>query len=200
MRFGLADLIAQEPDLEVCAEADNRKDAVATIRETQPDGVVLGIDIPGGQPLEVVREIGKACPKAKILIVSKNDDSHLVLRTMRAGAAGFLTKQNAWEQLREGLRRVLDGGVYLGDDFAHRLIFQQLSEKGYRKGDDCLTLREREILDLLGEKLSTREIAEKLGISGKTVETYRGHIKEKFDLHSGRALTEYAEDRAVQRE
>lgn len=200
MRFGLADLIGQEADLEVCAEAHDYESGLEAIRETQADAAVLGIDIPDGKWRELIGGMRKEFPGTKVMVVSQDDDTHDVLRALRAGAAGFLTKQDTWDKVRDGLRRVLTGGIFLGDDFAHRLIFRQLSDNGHLEGEGRLTNREREILDLLGDGLSARKIAEILKISPKTVETYRQNIKDKFDLGSGRALMQYARDRAVHNE
>lgn len=200
MRLGLADLIGRETDMEVCAEADTHEGGKEAIRRTQPDAVVISTETPGGEPVKLIRELRKDFPGTKIMVMSKDDDTHLVLRTLRAGAAGFLTKQDAGDMLRQGMRMVLTGGTFLGDDFAHRLIFRQLSEEGHLEGEGRLTKREREILDLLGEGLNSREVAEELKISPKTVETYRRNIKDKFDLGSGRALMQYARDRAVHKE
>lgn len=202
MRYGLVHLIGGEKDMAVCAEAGDWETGLAAVRKEKPDGVIMDIDLPGGDGLELVRKIKAEVRHSAVFVVSKQDDSHHALRALRAGANGYATKTDAAENLLMGLRKVLAGDFYLGEDMAQRLIFQHIGAAGQFRPqlEDRLTARERELLGLIGEGLSTREIAAKLGISVKTVETHRGHLKDKLELASGKDLLQFAKDWAVQKE
>lgn len=202
MRYGLVSLIGAEQDLKVCAEAGDFEGGLAAVRREKPDGVVMDIDLPGGSGLELVRKIKAEVRHAGVFIVSKEDDTQHALRALRAGATGYATKTDAAENLLAGLRKVLAGDHYLGEAMAHRLIFQHIGAPGQLRPEveQRLTGRERELLELIGQGLGTRDIATKLGISVKTVETHRGHLKEKLELSSGKDLLQFARDWAVQKE
>lgn len=194
VRQGLALLIDQQPDLEVCAEADSVSDAFSKFTESSPDLVIIDLSLKDGSGIELIKEIKARNEHARMLVSSMHDESLFAERVLRAGAKGYISKQEATGNIVEAARQVLDGRVYLSprmsDQMLHRLVAS--GEDADRSPIDSLSDRELEVFEMIGQGLTTRQIAGKLDLSPKTVETYRENIKAKLNLPNGTALTRHA--------
>lgn len=194
VRQGLALLIDQQPDLEVCAEADSVGDAFSKFTESSPDLVIIDLSLKDGSGIELIKEIKARNENARMLVSSMHDESLFAERVLRAGAKGYISKQEATGNIVEAARQVLDGRVYLSprmsDQMLHRLVAS--GEDADRSPIDSLSDRELEVFEMIGQGLTTRQIASKLDLSPKTVETYRENIKAKLNLPNGTALTRHA--------
>ena len=197
VRQGLALMIDQEPDLEVCGEAEAADQALRALTRLQPDILVLDLSLPGNDGIGLLKTIRAAHPSLPILILSMHDESVYAERALRAGANGYIMKQEATERVLVALRRILKGEVYLSDRLADRMLRRAVgqpnpSRRPSRPELASLTDRELEVFELIGRGLGTREIARELELSVKTVESYQAHIKEKLSLPSARALMQRA--------
>ena len=194
MRSGLAQLINRQPDLEVVAEAGNPAEAWKLLERRLPDLVVSDITMPGRSGLDFIKDLLARFPTLRILVLSMHDEAIYSERALRSGARGYIMKEAGGENLLEAIRCVLRGEVYLSPDQAGRVL-SALSERRPRGSDSPigkLTDREFEIIRLIGQGMSTRDIAEKLHLSSKTVDVHRGHIKEKLDLKDVTSLIRFA--------
>jgi DNA-binding NarL/FixJ family response regulator len=194
LRQGLALMINREPDLAVCGEAEEAHSAMNAIAELKPDILILDISLNGPDGLELLKSLRVSHPHMPVLILSMHDESVYAERALRARANGYIMKQEATEKVLIAVRRILNGEIYLSDRMANRLLHQYV---GGAPGDihsrlSALSDRELEVFRLIGEGRSTRQIAEKLHLSVKTVETYQAHIKDKLSLGSGRELVHHA--------
>jgi DNA-binding NarL/FixJ family response regulator len=194
VRQGLALLIDQQPDLEVCAEADSVAEAFAKFTEAGPDLVIIDLSLKDGSGIELIKEIKARNEHAKMLVSSMHDESLFAERVLRAGAKGYISKQEATGNIVDAARQVLEGRVYLSprmsDQMLHRLVSS--ADDADRSPIDSLSDRELEVFEMIGQGLTTRQIASKLDLSPKTVETYRENIKAKLNLPNGTALTRHA--------
>lgn len=194
VRQGLALLIDQQPDLEVCAEADSVADAFSKFTEASPDLVIIDLSLKDGSGIELIKEIKARNEHARMLVSSMHDESLFAERVLRAGAKGYISKQEATGNIVDAARQVLDGRVYLSprmsDQMLHRLV--AAGDEADRSPIDSLSDRELEVFEMIGQGLTTRQIASKLDLSPKTVETYRENIKAKLNLPNGTALTRHA--------
>ncbi len=194
VRQGLALLIDQEPDLEVCGEAEESETALAAIAATQPDVLLLDISLPGPDGIELLKTIRSTDPDLPVLVLSMHDESVYAERALRAGANGYIMKQEATENVLVALRRILRREMYVSDRVASHMLRQIASGAG-TSGQASITRlsdRELEVFRLIGEGHGTRRIAEELHLSVKTVESYQAHIKEKLALQSSRDLVQRA--------
>lgn len=195
MREGLAQLINSQPDMTVIVEAGDAAAGLTGILETQPDLVLVDITLPGRNGLELVKDIVAQLPKVPILVVSMHDETLYAERALKAGAKGYLMKDSDKATIVTALRRILSGSFYVSDRMAGE-IFSSFAGKqgGAEPGGSVSKLsdREFEVFEHLGGGLSTNEIAERLGISPKTVEVHRARIREKLDLANGAALVRFA--------
>jgi DNA-binding NarL/FixJ family response regulator len=192
MRQGLAALIGSQPDMQVCGEADGVREALAAVRDAAPDVAVVDIAIKGGDGLELIRELGTKAPNVRCLVLSMHDEAVYAERALRAGARGYVRKDEVAEGLMVAIRRVLAGEVHVSP----RVTACAMSRGGGRAGEASpvgrLSDRELQVLRCVGRGLSTREAAEELFISVKTVETHREHLKEKLNLSGSGELLRYA--------
>jgi DNA-binding NarL/FixJ family response regulator len=193
-RQGLRSLLEKQQDMEVVAEADNGRTAVRLAGEIAPDIVIMDLTMPDLNGVEATRQIVADSPDVKVIALSMHSDSLFVTEMLKSGAAGYLLKDCAFEELAKAIRIVLDGKTYLSpsisgvvvEDYVHRLSKVEFS------GSEVLSDREREVLQLMAEGHSTKQIAIKLHISVKTVETHRRQIMSKLDIHTVAELTKYA--------
>jgi DNA-binding NarL/FixJ family response regulator len=194
VRQGLKALLNAEPDLEVVAEAENGQQAVALVREKTPDVVVMDVAMPQMNGHTATRQILKANPSSRILILSTYTSDECVTELLHAGAKGYLMKQTASNELCQAIRQVRLGNQYLSPLLARRLNSQRNGAflNGISDSARDLTGREIEVLKLIAEGLSNREIAEVLKISIKTVEKHRQGTMNKLDIHEVAGLTRYA--------
>lgn len=194
VREGLATLLEQEEDMRVVGTAADGRAAVKLAAELSPDVVVLDVGMPGLNGIEAARQITGALPAAKILALSMHSDRRFVLEMLRAGAAGYLLKDCAFDELAHAIRTIVAGQTYLSPRIAGVVVegFLQQGEPGERTGAAALTPREREVLQLLAEGMATKQVAHHLGVSSKTIETHRRQIMTKLELDSVAELTKYA--------
>lgn len=194
VRQGLTLLINQERDLTVCGEAEEMHSALQSIDNTKPDIVVLDISLNGPDGLDLLKHLRSRHPKLPVLMLSMHDESIYAERTLRAGANGYIMKQEATEKVLIALRRILSNEIYVSDRIANNML------RHYVRGDQGaqsspvtdLSDRQLEIFRLIGQGHTTRQIANELHLSVKTVESYQAHIKEKLSLHSARELIQHA--------
>ena len=194
LRQGLAMLINQQQDLQVCGEAANIRMAMQCIVQLRPDVVILDISLQGPDGLEVLKTIRATNPDLPVLVLPMHDEAIYAERALRARANGYIMKQEATEKVLVAVRRILDGDVYLSEAMSKKLLQQFIDGTPSVLESRIATLsdRELEVFRLIGEARATREIAEELHLSVKTVETYQAHIKEKLGLKSGRELIQHA--------
>ncbi len=194
MRQGLAMLINQQKDMHVCGEAEEAHTAMQCIAQKKPDIVILDLTLKGPDGLELLKTIRASDAELPVLILSMHDEAIYAERALRARANGYIMKQEATEKVLVAVRRILDGDVYLSDNMSRKMLQQYIdgSPSMVESRISSLSDRELEVFTRIGEGLATREIAEELRLSIKTVETYQAHIKEKLGLRSGRELIQHA--------
>jgi DNA-binding NarL/FixJ family response regulator len=191
---GLRRLIENEADLEVCAEAEGVREARAAIRRHQPDLAVVDISLKDGDGLELVKDLRAQYPALPVLVLSMHDESVYAERMLAAGANGYIMKQAASEQFMEALRKVLAGGIYVSDTIEARLARGTVRGEVPASQDPIgqLSNRELQILRMIGRGLSTRQVADTLNLSIKTIEAHRQRIKHKLGLKTGAQLVNFA--------
>ena len=197
MREGLRSLLEKQPGMETLAEADNGRSAVKLARELKPDVVVMDVSMPDLNGIEATRQIIKEAPAVKVLGLSMHADKHFITEMLKAGASGYLLKHCAFDELGHAIRTISTGQIYLSPAITG-IVIQDYIHTAHNSGIHCsvsdpeLTSREREVLQLLAEGKSTRDIADCLNLSVKTIETHRQNIMDKLQLHSIAELTKYA--------
>ncbi len=195
VRQGLARLIEAEPDMTIVGESEDTNAAMSRIDEVQPDVVVVDISLKDGSGIELVKQFKAQHPKVKTLISSMHDELLYAERAMRAGAMGYVNKQEAAEKVVEAIRQVLRGKVYLSQRMTDTMVRRALGgqEEGAAESSvSALSDRELEVFEMIGSGKTTREIASRLHLSVKTVETHRQHIKTKLNLDNSNELVHYA--------
>jgi len=194
VRDGLRALLEREDDMAVVGEAENGRDAVRLARDLGPDVIVMDISMPDLNGMEATRQIGRRCPHTRVMALSVHADRRFVTEMLKAGACGYLLKDSAFEELVSGIRTVVDGHTYLCPRVADAVVESHVraptTEAEFR--GSILTPREREVLQLLTEGHGTKQIAHRLHVSTKTIDTHRQHIMDKLDMHNVAELTKYA--------
>ncbi len=189
VREMLALCIAQEKDLKVCASAGNVAQALADVERHHPDLAIVDINLPDGHGLELIKEIQVRDPNVRLLVFSMHDEHLYGERVLRAGAQGYLMKSEPPEKIIEAIRRVLDGKMAVSEELAQRILSETAHQKRSKeKGMQQLSDRELEVFELLGQGLSTKEIAGRLHRGTKTIDTYRLRIKEKLQIGNASEL------------
>ncbi len=194
VRQGLALLINQETDLVVCGEAEEMHSALRAIMALHPDILIVDISLNGPDGLELLKQIRINSPRLPVLILSMHDESIYAERALRAGANGYIMKQEATEKVLVALRRILSGEIYVSDRIANNMLQHYVRGANLSEHSSVseLTDRELEVFRLIGEGHGTRQIADELHLSVKTVESYQAHIKEKLSLRNSRELVQHA--------
>ena len=194
MRQGLAALVNNEKDLTVCCEAESAAQAMDAIAANKPDLVIADITLPDKSGLELIKDVLAQHPSLRILVVSMHDESLYAERVLRAGGRGYIMKQEGGKRLMDGIRQVLAGQIYVSEKMSKRILEIFSGQRNASGGSpvEKLTDREFEVFQLVGEGKGTREIAEKLHLSVKTVEVHRLHIKEKLELKTAAELIRFA--------
>lgn len=194
LRQGLALLINQQQDMEVCGEAEEAQTAMQLIAHKRPDVLILDISLNGPDGLELLKSIRASDSDLPVLILSMHDEAIYAERALRARANGYIMKQEASEKVLVAIRRILNGDIYLSDRMQNKMLQQFIggAPSMIESRIASLSDRELEVFRLIGEGRATREIAEELRLSVKTVETYQAHLKEKLSLRSGRELIQHA--------
>lgn len=194
VRRGLVELIEDEPDLVVSGEADDAGDALRMLDSDPPDLCLIDISLKGMNGLELIKQIKARNEEIKMLVSSMHDETLYAERALRAGAMGYINKNEATEMLVSAIRQALEGRVYLSNKMSERLLERVFL--GQKKKEtwsiDSLTDRELEVFELIGQGLTTRQIAARLHLSPKTVETYRDNIKSKLNLTTSSELVRHA--------
>ncbi|MBI1914685.1 MAG: response regulator transcription factor [Planctomycetes bacterium] len=200
VRRGLSALIGSEPDLEVCGEAADAVEALARIDAQQPDLVIVDLSLQNGHGLDLIRQLrarDAGHPRervARVLVLSMHDEALFAERSLRAGAHGYINKQEATDKVVHAIRQVLAGKVYLSGAMTERML-QRATDGDTVEAQlpsERLSDRELTVFQMIGEGLGTREIAERLHLSIKTIETYREHIKAKLGLKNSAELGRHA--------
>jgi DNA-binding NarL/FixJ family response regulator len=195
VRKGLRALLDEAEDIVVVAEAENGREAVSRTQELQPDVVIMDISMPLLNGLEATRQIKKAQPDTRVLILTVHDNEEYILQTLQAGATGYLVKHSAPAELVAAIEAAYRGESYLSPTISKTVISQAIQQNhGPQDADsvDLLTTREREILQLIAEGHSNHDISVILNISEKTVRSHRNNLTDKLDIHSTAELTLYA--------
>jgi DNA-binding NarL/FixJ family response regulator len=193
VRERLTEIFNREPDLLVCGEAQDRAGGVQAIKDSSPDLVIVDLTLKDSDGLELIKDIRARWPKIMVLVVSMHDESLYAERVIRAGASGYITKQEATRDILVAVRRVLEGRLYLNDKAATHLI-KRVTGTSSVPADPAESLADRElqVFELTGHGLNIRQIADRLHIGTKTVETYRARIREKLNLKDGTELLQSA--------
>jgi DNA-binding NarL/FixJ family response regulator len=194
IRKGIRSLLQLEPDLSVCGEAESAGEALQAMDQHAPDVVVVDISLKGTDGLELTKSIRARHPQVPILIVSMHDEGLYAERALRAGANGYVMKQEVADHIVSALRQVLKGETYVSEAIRQKIL---MGIRGRREAQetspvDRLSDRELEVFRLIGSGYGTRQISERLHLSIKTIETYRSHLKEKLNLESASELVRHA--------
>ncbi|HAM73651.1 MAG TPA: DNA-binding response regulator [Verrucomicrobiales bacterium] len=194
LRRGLGQLINQEPDMAVCGEAEDAPHAFDAVAQLTPDVVVVDVSLKGSNGIELIKNLKARYPDLPILVLSMHDESLYAERALRAGGLGYIMKDEAFEQVLTAIRQVLKGEIFLSDKMKGRML-QQVAfgrTKAVSSPIETLTDRELEVFRLIGQGHGTRQIAEELHLSVRTVEAYREYIKEKLNLKNATELVQHA--------
>ena len=194
MRQGLVQLITNEPDLAVAGEAETAEQAVSMIAQAAPDLVVADISLTGKSGLELIKDVQALRPGLPVLVISMHDESVYAERVLRAGGRGYIMKQEGGKQIMQAVRHVLSGQIYVSPKMSGKIleIFSGRRSESGGSPIERLSDREFEVFQLIGQGKGTRQIAEQLHLSVKTVEVHRQHIKEKLKLTDAPSLARYA--------
>ena len=194
VREWLSQLIQREDDLAVCGEAEDTQEALNKIEETKPDIVVADISLKNTHGLELVKDLQARLPSLPVLVLSMHDESLYAERVLRAGAKGYITKQEATKRILQAVRQVLSGQIYISEKMASRMVHKMVLGRAdsQKSSIERLTDRELEVFQLIGRGQGTRRIATDLHLGVKTVESYRARIKEKLKLEDGTQLLQHA--------
>jgi DNA-binding NarL/FixJ family response regulator len=201
VREALASRISRQGDLEVCGEAVEIADALRLVTDTQPDLAVIDISLKNGNGIDLIKRIKERNDGVRMLVWSMHGESLYAERALRAGALGYINKDQATDKIIEAIRRVLDGKVYLSDEMAEKLLQRTVGGgriEAPRSPLELLADRELEVFRLIGQGAKTAEIAAKMHLSVKTVETYRDRIRQKLALRDGTELAHFATQWALE--
>ena len=194
LRAGLQSLLNAQPDIEVVGEASNGTGTIQVVQELEPDVVLMDISMPGMNGLDATREVKRVCPAAKVLILTMHDDDAYLRQALRAGASGFVLKRAEDRDLLTAIRAVCDGEIYVHPSMSKALVGALMPKQSAPEGPPLrqLTTRELEVMQLLAQGYTNQEIAQRLVLSVKTVETHRAHVMEKLGLRTRAELVRYA--------
>lgn len=193
-RMGLRQLIERHPEVAIIGEAATGLEAISIAKEHTPDVVLMDISMPELNGIEAARRLHEELPEVRVVIVSMHSDRRYVLEALRAGVRGYLLKDSSPEEIFRAIQKVMSNQFYLSPQINEQVIagFVQQGNSFAPSAFDILSGREREVLQLIAEGKSTKQIADLLNLSAKTVETHRMHIMDKLDIHTLPELTRYA--------
>jgi len=192
VRTGFAQLIGDCADLEVCGEAGDMAEALRQIDATSPDLAIIDLSLAGGSGLDLIERIRSRDKDILMLVASMHDETLYAERVLAAGARGYINKQEAQDSIIRAIRQVLSGKVYLSQQMTDRLLSGMVNSNGEKRDIDSLSNRELQVFELIGEGVSSSQIAEQLNLSIKTIETHQAHIKKKLGLGSAHELNQRA--------
>jgi len=186
VREWLINLINQQPDLNVCGEAESAPEALRGIDEKKPDVAVVDITVSSGSGIELIKDVKRMCPKTALIVLSMHDEGLYAERALRAGARAYVMKRDTTKKILAAIRAVLDGRMYVSPEFAASLTERFIDRGASETGSpvELLSDRELEVFRMLGDGIETRRISESLHISIKTVQVYCARIKEKMGLNT----------------
>ena len=190
VREWLTNLINQQPDLSVCGESESAPHAIQAIAAIKPDVVIVDISLKDSSGIELIKDLKQSHPEGAVLVLSMHDESHYAERALRAGARGYVMKRETTRKVIEAIRRILEGKLYISDKVAEIMTARFVEGKSAEEGSpvEQLSDRELEVFELLGQGHGTRQIAETLRVSVKTVQAYCARMKEKMNLSSATEL------------
>jgi DNA-binding NarL/FixJ family response regulator len=193
-RDGLITRVAMEPDLEVVGEASEVDEAIRLIEKIQPDLAVIDISLKTSSGIDLVKTVKERYPRVKMLVWSMYEESLYAERALRAGAMGYISKQHVTDKIIDAIRTILRGELFLSKELSAKMLHRVIAGKEMVAASpvDGLSDRELETFRLIGQGMSTREIAKAMSLSPKTIETYRARIKEKLELNDMASLTREA--------
>jgi len=193
VRRGAAEMINEQPDMEVCGETGAAGEALTLVKQTNPHLVLVDLSLSSGHGIELIEQIRAYNSEIKMIVASVHDEELYAERSLRAGAVGYINKQEASDKLVEAIRHVLGGDVYLSGNMANHMLRSMVNGE-QPEGDPVRTLsnRELEVFELIGEGKTTKQVAAQLHLSPKTIETHREKIKMKLNLGSSTELTRRA--------
>ncbi|TLD71058.1 response regulator transcription factor [Phragmitibacter flavus] len=194
-RRGVALIVKNQPGFQVVGEAESFSSALDKAREVRPDFLITDITMPGPNGIELIKSILAEFPHLLILVISMHDEAEYPLKVIRAGAKGYVLKDEALDALPEALQKICSSGIYLSSRFNNTLIWKAVEANGgteFRSFFSPLSEREMEVFELIGNQVSAHEIAGRLSLSVKTVENHRAHIKEKLGVQTASELTQLA--------
>ena len=199
LRDGLIKLLSAEKDLKFVGEADNVADARRLVAQAKPDLMLLDLRLKSGDSLDLIKSMKVEQPDLKILVVSQHDEMLFAERALRAGASGYVMKENATDEILTAMRNVLDGELYFSRRVGAAAVRRSLVAKptASQAGVERLSDRELQVFQLIGASFTTREIAAQFNLSVKTIETHRENIKQKLQLRDAAELSRYAENWAA---
>ena len=192
VRAGLRRIVEESGDMQVIAEADDGREAIQRVKETDPDVAVIDISMPGLDGLEVISQLQTFRPELPVLVLTMHEEGQYVVRAIQAGAMGYLTKQSAPEQLVTAIRKIHEGQRYITDEAAESLALRVAKGSDGKSPLDSLSMRELQVLRRLAMGQTNREIASAYHISIKTVDTYRARLLKKLGLRNNAELSRFA--------
>ena len=191
VRRGLKQIVSEQPDMTVAGEAENAQQVLDLVHARKWDVVVLDINMPGRGGLEVLKELKREHPKLPVLVLSVHPEDQYGVRVLKAGAAGYLTKDSAPDELIQAIRKVYRGGKYVSASMAETLVFE-LGTETDRPRHMGLSDREYQVMTMIASGKTVGEISEELSLSVKTISTYRARVLEKMKMRTNAELTHYA--------
>jgi DNA-binding NarL/FixJ family response regulator len=200
LRDGIMKLLSAQDHLESCGEADNVADAKRLVVSQKPDLMLLDLRLKSGDSLDLIKTLKVESPKLKILVISQHDEMLFAERALRAGASGYVMKENATDEILTAVRCVIAGELYFSHRVGEAAVRRSLTVKpeASRAGIERLSDRELQVFQLIGASFSTREIASQFNLSIKTIETHRENIKQKLSLQNAQELSRYAQNWATE--
>lgn len=194
VRQGMKMILLQEPDMMVCGEAESASDALKIIPEVRPQVAIVDLALKQSSGLELIKDLQIRHPEILVLVLSMRDETLYAERVLHAGARGYVLKQEGGSVVVEGIRKILQGQIFLSEKMASKMLQKMVSPKAdpLKPSVENLTDRELAVFELIGAGLPTREIAEKLHLSVKTIDSHREHIKEKLQIDSAAELLKHA--------
>lgn len=192
VRTGFAQLIGDTHDLEVCGEASDMASGLKLATQLKPDLAIIDLSLAGGSGLDLIEHIKSRDSEILMLVASMHDEALYAERVLAAGARGYVNKQEAQDRIIKAIRQVLSGKVYLSEQMTERMLAGMVDGKAEKRDIDALSNRELQVFEMIGQGVSSSNMAEHLNLSVKTIETHQAHIKKKLGLSSAHELTHRA--------
>lgn len=194
VRHGLSQIVANEADMEICGEAEDSPAAIRGVGEANPDAIIVDISLKGANGLELIKNLKAIHDDIPILVFSMHDETIYAQRALRAGAKAYVMKKESPSKVIDAIRKIIQGEIYVSPSVADQVLHQIVNGPGNVSTSpvDRLTDRELEVVQLIGRGLSSREVAESLHLSVKTIESHRAHVKEKLSLRNATELVQFS--------